>query len=154
MFKKLSLCALALCTVSYVSAENVSDVNDSVEVANPDMQSQLLEAMTQNDIVKVKSLIAAGVDVNAPFSNGFTPLLFSVVAGPQVLGDNIKEVVEILIDAGASLDLNINGEQIHMKNFVKNTINSFKSMTEKYELLLPYLEELTLEDTARTQEEK
>ena len=57
-------------------------------------------AIAMNNISEVKRLIAGGADVNAKNEVGFTPLSMGI----NMQGERIKEVAELLIDAGANVN--------------------------------------------------
>jgi ankyrin repeat protein/beta-lactamase regulating signal transducer with metallopeptidase domain len=63
----------------------------------------LHDAIASNDIEEVKRLIAGGADVNAKNEQGYTPLTLGIASQ----GARIKEVAELLINAGA--DVNARG---------------------------------------------
>ena len=59
---------------------------------------ELIQAAKVGDIAEVKSLIEAGADVNYKDKYGYTALIYSTNFGDT-------EIADILISAGANLDL-------------------------------------------------
>ncbi|NYZ77289.1 ankyrin repeat domain-containing protein, partial [Candidatus Micrarchaeota archaeon] len=66
------------------------------------LDSDFTLAAGKGDIKKVKMLFSKGADLNAPSSNGFTPLMWAV------LGKHV-EVIEFLVEKGAD----VNAPSIH-----------------------------------------
>ena len=60
------------------------------------------DAATEGDIEAVKKHLAAGTDVNAKATQGFTPLHYAVMK-KDILHDH-KEIVELLIDNDADVN--------------------------------------------------
>ena len=67
---------------------------------NAELQ-QLIEAASKGDRTLVKSLLQQGVDVNAAFKDGFTPLMAASTSGHT-------DIVNYLVSAGAKTDLRDN----------------------------------------------
>ena len=58
--------------------------------------NELFEAISQNNLEKLKELMVQGVDVHARDSKGHTPLRYAVYEGN-------RKLVELLIDRGADI---------------------------------------------------
>jgi len=69
----------------------------NLNIIKPSSQMSLTEAVRTNDIVKVKALIATGVDVNSRDKLGETPLHVAAVRG-------YKEISTLLIAKGADVN--------------------------------------------------
>jgi ankyrin repeat protein len=61
-------------------------------------RNDLHYAALENDLARVRQLIASGIDVNAVDDEGFSPLHFAVQ-------ENHKDMVRTLLDYGATVDI-------------------------------------------------
>ncbi len=57
----------------------------------------LQTALLKKDVDQVKDIVKRGVDINAPDTSGYTPLLYAVQTGKT-------ELVEIILNSGADID--------------------------------------------------
>ena len=63
--------------------------------------SELLEAVENNNIKKVRELLKAGADINFQGKNGYSALCISIVeATPKS-----KKISKLLIDSGADINV-------------------------------------------------
>jgi ankyrin repeat protein len=101
----LTLGVAAMCVsigVAFAQTRPAPTPQNSISEAEKPAKS-LHDAVASNDVEEVKRLIAGGADVNAKSEDGWTPLNRGI--GAQ--GERIKEVAELLINAGA--DVNARG---------------------------------------------
>ena len=108
-------------TVEVVKAPVKTIKPESME--SPD--ESLPQAAAAGDIEKIKSLIAAGADINEKDNNGNAPLHYAVLLANE-------DVIKLLIDSGA--DVNLKDDQGHTALWwAKEQEN-----TELTELLIKY----------------
>ncbi len=86
----LSLLSAAIPSVMQANNDNLSKTNFNLE-----------ESVKSNDIVKIKQAIKSGTNVNLPFCDYFTPLIYAA-------GNGCLEVVELLLANGAEVNLQNN----------------------------------------------
>lgn len=89
-------------------------------------EEELRIAARNEDLKKVKELLAKGVDVNAANYDGFTPLM-CVVSHPRRLDEATKNVITVLLDAGAQVNLMSLSQQTALSLLIAGVGNNKKN---------------------------
>ena len=97
MFKKLNLSLLVVLSVSCIAPYTYS----AMQPQKPTIDA-LRTAIRMDNGDRVQALIKAGVDVNAIYSDGETPLLLAINVA---VSNGTSDIVLALLDAGANMDI-------------------------------------------------
>lgn len=65
--------------------------------------TKLIEAIQENDFIKVKVLIDSGADVNIQDNDGFSPLMIACLAPEH--NDNNLDIIKLLLNKGANISI-------------------------------------------------
>ncbi len=98
---------------------------------------KLQDALKSFSVAEIKSLVAAGADVNGSFEDGTRPILFACIYGLNA-GDVGLDVIKLLLELGVETEFmysrpGITEEKIDMLAFVKDTIANFEKLKNNYE---------------------
>jgi len=107
------------------------------------LQERMSEALVNFNVEEIKQIIQVkGFDINAPFTNGVTPL-FVAVSMAGYLGEKGIEIVQIMLDAGANPELmvTIQGESSSSIDFARKSFETTKHLLEGQQKVITRLEE-------------
>ena len=113
--------------------------NDLSKLNSEQRTARLREAMIARQPADMHALIEAGVDVNAPFVDGITPITLAVFLQCN------PEIIKILLDAGAKAEARMPGRTQSLKELVENSQKGCEAILENYKKTLELLERNTTE---------
>ncbi len=112
------------------------------ELSQEELTDRLQEAMQECDGDMIKKLIDAGVNLNAPFKEGMTPMIFAITYCIR-FGDVGIDIVKMLADHGAgNQGVKFPGmnEELFPKDIVQSMINNLKMTLVQYNRILDILD--------------
>ncbi|WP_253303211.1 ankyrin repeat domain-containing protein [Wolbachia endosymbiont of Phyllotreta cruciferae] len=80
--------------------QKYDDIVKYLQQTQLDLNKQLLTAVQDNNLNKVKDLVSRGADVNMQYGNGWTPLYLAVLKG-------YLDVIKYLTDKGADINVDV-----------------------------------------------
>ncbi len=137
MYSSPETCTTALITAIKYQRINMIDTlnkkieeqlgNPSDEIISKQKLNKFLKTVENEDLTSIKNLVEQGFDVNEVFNYGkksFTPLIYAV-------NQNKNEVVKLLIELGADVNLNVKDSE----NYDNFAIEEALRISSNYEII-------------------
>lgn len=78
------------------------------------MTTTIQSAIQSGDVAEVKRLIDAGCNINEENEDGISPLFYTILVRNKQMFDARTPILQLLIDAGADVDVKTN----HIQSYV------------------------------------
>lgn len=116
--------------------EAVAGPRDLSKLDKPALNDKLLRALQSfASLDEIKRILEAGADVNCVGSNGFTPLMLTVMVSSSQ-GMDTLEVVKLLLEYGASTEfVTADGQKTDALAFTQMMENRLKTIAQNFEKL-------------------